>query len=114
MVIAGYSYGGQAAVDASRRLGKKGIKVEALLTVDSVDKPFQDAYSIPANVFYNENWYQKQDVLHGEPNTGGNIIVNHQIPKSAFEFILGRGPHLQIDGIVAADVAAAAVSALSE
>ncbi len=114
VVIAGYSYGGQAAVDASRRLDSMHIKVDALLTVDSVDKPFQDAYKIPGNVAFNENWFQKQDILHGEPNTGGNIIVNHEIPASAFKFIPFAGPHLQIDGIVAPDVAAAAVSALSE
>jgi len=113
VIIAGYSYGGQAAVDASRRLDSMHIKVDALLTVDSVDKPFQDAYKIPSNVTFNENWYQKQDILHGEPNTGGNIIVNHEIPASAFSFIPFVGPHLQIDGIVASDVAAAIVTLLS-
>ncbi len=64
VVIYGYSYGTDVAVDLSTKLQEVGIPVDLLVTVDGSDGPLQNSTvntSIPENVNTNINIYQTDD-----------------------------------------------------
>ncbi|MCJ0742829.1 RHS repeat domain-containing protein [Pedobacter montanisoli] len=64
VIIYGYSYGGDFAVELSEALKKEGIDVNLLITVDASDGPLQNATvntDIPNNVRENLNFFQTKD-----------------------------------------------------
>jgi RHS repeat-associated protein len=61
LVIYGYSYGGDFAVELTAKLGELGIPVDLLITIDASDGPLQQSTvdnEVPDNVVLNENFYQ--------------------------------------------------------
>jgi RHS repeat-associated protein len=75
VIIYGYSYGGDAAVELSKSLNDQGKKVDLLVTVDNSDGPgnFTVDTDIPENVNTNLNVYQDKPSgttrANGEANT---------------------------------------------
>ena len=85
--IVGYSLGGAAGVKLAGELGKAGIAVDTLVTIDIVRAPGYDSSSlpnpvvIPSNVKQAFNYYQQTGGFHptnfkGTPVTGANVLVN--------------------------------------
>jgi pimeloyl-ACP methyl ester carboxylesterase len=74
IVLFGHSWGGAAAVDCARRLGKAGLLVEEVILIDGVSKPFHnhDDRVIPANVIAAFNFYQTKGRVHGRPVSAWN------------------------------------------
>jgi pimeloyl-ACP methyl ester carboxylesterase len=61
LVIYGYSYGGDFAVELAEKLNELGIPVDLLVTIDASDGPLQQSTvnnEVPENVTLNENFYQ--------------------------------------------------------
>ncbi|MDQ0636544.1 RHS repeat-associated protein [Pedobacter sp. W3I1] len=64
VILYGYSYGGDFAVELSEALKEEGITVDLLVTVDASDGPLQNSSVntiIPDNVKENQNFYQSND-----------------------------------------------------
>lgn len=64
LVIYGYSYGGDFAVELAEKLKEDGIQVDLLITVDASDGPLQNSTvntTIPDNVTQNDNYYQTEN-----------------------------------------------------
>ena len=64
LIIYGYSYGGDFAVELTAKLKEKGITVDLLITVDASDGPLQNSTvdtEVPDNVKVNRNIYQTDD-----------------------------------------------------
>ncbi|RLD43126.1 MAG: hypothetical protein DRI86_10540 [Bacteroidetes bacterium] len=64
LIIYGYSYGGDFAVELANKLNEEGIIVDLLITVDASDGPAQNSTvntTIPDNVKVNRNIYQTSD-----------------------------------------------------
>ena len=64
LIIYGYSYGGDFAVELASKLKEQGITVDLLITVDASDGPLQNSTvntEIPDNVKVNRNIYQTDD-----------------------------------------------------
>ena len=64
VILYGYSYGGDFAVELSEALKAEGISVDLLITVDASDGPAQNSTvdtEIPDNVKKNVNVYQTDD-----------------------------------------------------
>jgi len=64
IIIYGYSYGVDVAVDLAEEFGSQGIDVDLLVTVDGSDGPLQNSTvntDIPENVDTNLNIYQTED-----------------------------------------------------
>jgi RHS repeat-associated protein len=64
VVLYGYSYGGDFAVELAEALKEQGITVDLLVTVDASDGPAQNSTvntTIPDNVKENLNYYQTND-----------------------------------------------------
>ena len=64
LIIYGYSYGGDFAVELAEKLKADGIVVDLLITVDASDGPGQNSSvntTIPDNVKVNRNIYQTSD-----------------------------------------------------
>lgn len=64
VVIYGYSYGVDNAMDLSTKLGEMGVMVNTLVTVDGSDGPLQNSTvntTVPDNVMSNLNVYQTND-----------------------------------------------------
>lgn len=64
IVIYGYSYGADVAMDLATQLGESGITVNTLVTVDGSDGPLQNSTvntSVSDNVMGNLNVYQTND-----------------------------------------------------
>lgn len=74
IVLFGHSWGGAAAVDLARRLGKAGLLVEKVILIDSVSKPFHHHNDriIPANVIATFNFYQTEGRVHGRSVSAWN------------------------------------------
>ena len=65
IVLFGHSWGASAVVDLSRKLERAGIPVTLTIQIDSVAKPFQNDWLIPANVLQAVNFYQTRGLIHG-------------------------------------------------
>lgn len=65
IAIYGHSWGASEAIALARALGREGVPVSLTVQVDSVQKPFEDDGSIPANVREAMNFYQDEGLLHG-------------------------------------------------
>ena len=64
VILYGYSYGGDFAVELAEKLKGDGITVNLLITVDASDGPAQNSTvntTIPDNVEFNRNIYQTED-----------------------------------------------------
>jgi len=64
VIVYGYSYGGDFAVELAEALGEEGIAVDLVVTVDASDGPAQNSTvntEIPENVTENQNYYQTND-----------------------------------------------------
>ena len=64
LIIYGYSYGGDFAVELSEKLKEQNIKVDLLVTIDASDGPMGNSTvntEIPDNVKQNLNIYQEDD-----------------------------------------------------
>ena len=92
LIIAGYSYGGSAAHHLAKLLLNKGIRVNAVVTVDPVPKIIEDGiglfgFSKKPNVDDWYNFYQKVD----EKTLFGLPVRGHKVNNadSETEFIKG-------------------------
>jgi hypothetical protein len=65
ILLFGHSWGGSAVVTLSRKLERAGIPVTLTVQIDSVAKPFQNDWLIPANVLEAVNFYQTHGLIHG-------------------------------------------------
>jgi pimeloyl-ACP methyl ester carboxylesterase len=65
IIIFGHSWGGTETVRLARDLERKGIPVLLTIQVDSIAKPGQENFTIPANVAHAVNFYQSGGLLHG-------------------------------------------------
>jgi hypothetical protein len=65
IVLFGHSWGASAVVSLSRKLEKVGIPVALTIQIDSVAKPFQNDWLIPANVLEAVNFYQTHGLIQG-------------------------------------------------
>ncbi len=99
IIIYGYSWGGDLAVDLATKLGEENIPINLLVTVDAADGVFQNMtvnMEIPDNVNVNLNIYQTDPSgsisgnpgetsnspnSRGEPNIAINSsdVINHNI-----------------------------------
>jgi len=64
LVLYGYSYGGDFAVELAHSLKEKEIQIDLLLTVDASDGPLKNTTvndKIPENVKEAMNWYQQEE-----------------------------------------------------
>jgi hypothetical protein len=65
IVIYGYSWGGDFAIELSKKLQKERKKVDILFTLDATDGPLQNFTvdkKIPENVAVNYNFYQTENL----------------------------------------------------
>ena len=65
IIVYGYSWGGDFAIELSKRLAKKRQKVDLLFTLDATDGPLQNFTvdkKIPENVKLNYNFYQTENL----------------------------------------------------
>lgn len=65
IIIFGHSWGGTETVRLARALQQKHIPVLLTIQVDSIAKPGQENFTIPANVANAVNFYQSTGLLHG-------------------------------------------------
>ena len=65
IVLFGHSWGASAVVSLSRKLERAGIPVTLTIQIDSVAKPFQNDWLIPANVHEAVNFYQTHGLIQG-------------------------------------------------
>ena len=65
IVLFGHSWGASAVVSLSRKLERAGIPVTLTIQIDSVAKPFQNDWLIPANVLEAVNFYQTHGLIQG-------------------------------------------------
>jgi hypothetical protein len=65
IVLFGHSWGASAVVSLSRKLERAGIPVTLTIQIDSVAKPFQNDWLIPANVVEAVNFYQTHGLIRG-------------------------------------------------
>lgn len=65
IMLFGHSWGASAVVALSRKLEQAGLPVTLTIQIDSVAKPFQNDWLIPANVSQALNVYQTHGLIHG-------------------------------------------------
>jgi hypothetical protein len=65
IVLFGHSWGASAVVSLSLKLERAGIPVTLTIQIDSVAKPFQNDWLIPANVLEAVNFYQTHGLIQG-------------------------------------------------
>jgi len=66
IILYGHSWGATQAILLARELEKDGVPVLLTVQVDSVAKPGQNDFLIPANVAAAVNFYQATGMLHGQ------------------------------------------------
>lgn len=88
VVIYGYSYGGDAAVEFAEKLNQAGYEVDLLITVDDADGPGKGLTvnrTIPGNVKKNLNFYQRTKSILGSRGDKNDatfkktVVVNKKI-----------------------------------
>ncbi len=112
IIIFGHSWGGTETVTLARELERKGIPVLLTIQIDSIAKPGQENFTIPANVANAVNFYQSSGLLHGRAEilakdpARTNIIGNfemsykdHPINCKAFPWYsrVFTKPHIEIE-----------------
>ncbi|MEZ5059812.1 MAG: RHS repeat-associated core domain-containing protein [Saprospiraceae bacterium] len=81
VIVYGYSYGGDAAVELTLKLQEAGISVDLLITVDAADGPMMGMTTnreIPNNVSSNLNEFQTTNSVigsRGDANTSSNPLT---------------------------------------
>lgn len=86
LIIAGHSYGGPAAIDLAKNINARGIKVDALYTIDAVERSATNPMSKPANIGYLANYRQ------GGVNPGAALSFAQR------DKLLGGVGHMSIPG----------------
>jgi hypothetical protein len=66
IILYGHSWGATQAIVLARELQRDGVPVLLAVQVDSVAKPGQNDFLIPANVAAAANFYQITGMLHGQ------------------------------------------------
>jgi pimeloyl-ACP methyl ester carboxylesterase len=66
IILYGHSWGATQAIVLARELQRDGVPVLLAVQVDSVAKPGQNDFLIPANVAAAANFYQTTGALHGQ------------------------------------------------
>jgi hypothetical protein len=66
IILYGHSWGATQAIVLARELQRDGVPVLLAVQVDSVAKPGQNDFLIPANVSAAVNFYQITGMLHGQ------------------------------------------------
>lgn len=67
IILYGHSWGASETITLARELEREGIPVLLTVQVDSVSKQGEDDSLIPANVAQAANFYQRDGLLHGQP-----------------------------------------------
>ena len=88
VTIYGYSRGGVAALDLAKLLGKQGVRVNSLITIDPVRLVGGRALPVPSNVDLAVNHYQRGARLAftdfpGTPLTGKENVLNLEYPNGS-------------------------------
>jgi pimeloyl-ACP methyl ester carboxylesterase len=65
IIIFGHSWGGTETVRLARALERQHIPVLLTIQIDSIAKPGEENFTIPANVANAVNFYQSAGLLHG-------------------------------------------------
>lgn len=93
-VIVGHSLGAASALETARELGKQGIKVDLVVTID----PVHENLTVPPNVSQAQNYYETKDTfLPGQtisPESASTQVSNTEV--------LGVNKHTDIDDVMAA------------
>jgi hypothetical protein len=112
IIIFGHSWGGTETVTLARELERRGIPVLLTIQIDSIAKPGQENFTIPANVANAVNFYQSSGLLHGRAEilakdpARTNIIGNfemtykdHPINCKSFPWYsrVFTKPHIEIE-----------------
>jgi pimeloyl-ACP methyl ester carboxylesterase len=63
VVIVGHSYGSSGSMDIAKCLGKYNVKVDLLISIDTVARSPGNFTRVPENVLLNYNYFQKTDGL---------------------------------------------------
>lgn len=101
LVLIGFSYGADDAIEIARRLGAAGLPVELVITIDPVTPP-----PVPANVGACVNFYQTNGVWDAFPWLRG-IPLKSDAPSNLINVDLRRaGPDLVEPGTSHANIAA--------
>jgi hypothetical protein len=85
IILFGHSWGGSQTVLLARELDRRHIPVLLTIQVDSIAKPGQENFTIPANVANAVNFFQSRGILHGRSEilamdpARTNIIGNFQM-----------------------------------
>ncbi len=63
VILVGHSFGSHAAVGAALCLARSNVRVDLLVTLDTIPNPESegDGKTIPSNVVFNYNFFQKND-----------------------------------------------------
>jgi hypothetical protein len=98
IILLGHSYGAQAGITVSDCLSKKGIKVNRLVTLDTIHKTFDlPSDVIPANVDINNNFYQTSEpFLRGEKNEHRADQSEVGITNTEVKVENGNSPHFDM------------------
>lgn len=112
IILFGHSWGGSQTVLLARELDRRHIPVLLTIQVDSIAKPGQENFTIPANVENAVNFYQSGGILHGRSEILAldpehtNIIGNfhmtyddHRVNCDAFPWYarVFTRPHIEIE-----------------
>jgi hypothetical protein len=112
IILFGHSWGGSQTVMLARELDRRRIPVLLTIQVDSIAKPGQENFTIPANVANAVNFYQSSGILHGRSEILAmdpertNIIGNfhmtykdHPVNCEAFPWYarVFTRPHIEIE-----------------
>jgi len=112
IILFGHSWGGSQTVLLARELDRRHIPVLLTIQVDSIAKPGQENFTIPANVENAVNFYQSKGILHGRSEILAldpgrtNIIGNfhmtykdHPVNCEAFPWYarVFTRPHIEIE-----------------
>ena len=98
IIIFGHSWGATETVMLARELERKHIPVLLTIQVDSIAKPGQENFTIPANVANAVNFYQSTGLLHGRSEILAmdpgrtNIIGNFQMTYKDHPINVDRFP----------------------
>ena len=113
VILIGHSYGAQAGVTIAQCLLETKIKVDRLITIDMIQRPFDvPAEEIPDNVVTNNGFYETSDpLLQGARNNARTDRTEQGITNTEIKVPGAVSPHFEIvrkvfeEGIVEALVA---------
>lgn len=86
LVLLGHSYGGHAVSSVTEELNKRGVKVDAVFTMDARTKQYIGKLQRTPNVVRWENYYQRNN-----PLLPGYVVPDADINKNMSETGVGHG-----------------------